>query len=268
MRVTDQKIIAPDLPAEVTWLNRRPASIDTLLSHGPVLVEFWDFARVNSLHTLPYMEEWHGRYASAGASVIGIHSPGYTFGADEEIVRAAVKRLGIGRPLLLDPAFIAWRDYGNKGWPARYLWSRGGELRYFHYGEGDYRNCELALQDALVEYDIDRAALPTPIKPLRPEDEPGAEFPPQTADIALPPQANRLTLTGEWAESGDWLEAKAAESSATAKCDAASAFAIVSGKGVDHPGAIQVPILDGSATVRAERSGFRLHGFQFIAVAA
>ena len=29
----------------------------------PVLVEFWDFCRVNSLRTLPYVKAWHERYA-------------------------------------------------------------------------------------------------------------------------------------------------------------------------------------------------------------
>ena len=32
-----------------------------------VLVEFWDFARVNSLRTLPYLKAWHERYARARA---------------------------------------------------------------------------------------------------------------------------------------------------------------------------------------------------------
>ncbi|MBK5230816.1 MAG: DipZ protein [Thermoleophilia bacterium] len=267
MRVTDPQIIAPDLPLEITWLNRRPASIDTLLADGPVLVEFWDFARVNSLRTLPYMEQWHRRYAPFGASVIGIHSPGYTFGADEDIVRGAVERLGVKRPVLLDPAFIAWRDYGNKGWPARYLWSHGGELRYYHYGEGDYEDCELALRDALAEYGVTREALPPPMALLRPDDAPGAEFPAQTADIALPPQADRLTLTGEWSASGDWLEARTAGAKATAPCSAAGAFAVLSGKCVEQPGVHETPIADGVATVTAAQPGLRLHGIQFTAVA-
>lgn len=263
MRVTEQKIIAPDLPAEITWIGARPASIDTLLSKGPVLVEFWDFARVNSLRTMPYMEEWHRRYSPLGASLIAIHSPGYTFGADEEIVSAAVERLGVERPVLLDPAFIAWRDYGNKGWPARYLWSKGGELRYYHYGEGDYEDCELALQDALAEYGVDRDSLPEPMPPLREGDAPGAEFPPQTADIALPPERERLKLTGGWNESADWLEAAEAGATATATCTAAGAYAIVSGRGVDEPGVLRLPIVDGAATFTADRPGVRLHGFQF-----
>lgn len=263
MRVTDQKIIAPDLPGEITWLNAEPKSIDVLLKKGPVLVEFWDFARVNSLRTQPYMEEWHNRYSPHGASVLAIHSPGYTFGADEEIVRAAVERLKMQRPVLLDPAFIAWRDYGNKGWPARYLWGKGGELRYFHYGEGDYEDCELALREAMAEYGVDVSELPAPMSLLRGYDAPDAEFPAQTADIALPPERDRLELTGGWNESADWLEAAEAGATASAACTAAGAYAVVSGRGVEHPGLHQLEIADGGAVFTADLPGVRLHGFQF-----
>lgn len=267
MRITEDKIHAPDLPAEVTWLNHAPALIDDLLRAGPVLVEFWDFARVNSLHTLPYMEQWHRRYAPHGATLLGIHSPGYSFGADEDTVRAAVRKLGIERPLLLDPSFIAWHDYGNKGWPARYLWARGSELRYFHYGEGDYTDCELALQDALREYGVN-AALPALMEPLRPTDVPGAEFPAQTADIALPPEAERLELTGEWAAGADWLEARETGATAAARCSNADAFAVLSGEGVMHPGVQPLEVTEGFARVTAAEPGLRLHAFQFTPAAA
>ncbi|MFY9489233.1 MAG: DipZ protein [Solirubrobacterales bacterium] len=265
-RIDEQHIIAPDLPADTTWLNARAVKIDVLLRRGPIMVEFWDFARVNSLRTMPYMEEWHRRYSPLGASVIGIHSPGYTFGADEETTTAAVQRLGVERPIILDPAFSAWRDYGNKGWPARYLWSINGELRYYHYGEGDYGEAELALQDALREFDV-TAELPEPMAPLRPEDAPGTEFPPQTADIALPPETDRLELTGQWEPSADWLEAKSAGATATARCEAGGAYAILSGRGVDQPGPKALTIEAGQVTVSADQPGIRLHGFQFTPVA-
>ena len=35
-----------------------------------MLIEFWDFCRVNSLRTLPYLRAWHERYAEAGLRVI------------------------------------------------------------------------------------------------------------------------------------------------------------------------------------------------------
>ena len=118
-------------PAGRDHLDQRRARVDRhLLRDGPRAGRVLGLRAVNSLRTLPYMEEWHRRYSSAGATVIGDPQPRlHLRQADEQIVRAAVKRLGVERPVLLDPAFIAWRDYGNKGWPARYLWSKGGELR-------------------------------------------------------------------------------------------------------------------------------------------
>ena len=46
-----------------------------------VLVEFWDFCRVNSLRTLPYLKAWHERYADAGLRVVGVHTGGFAPGA-------------------------------------------------------------------------------------------------------------------------------------------------------------------------------------------
>ena len=131
------------------WVNVAFLRMDTLMGRHAVLVEFWDFARVNSLRTLPYLRAWHERYADAGLRVIGVHSPGYTFGRDPEAVARAVERLEVRYPVLLDPALEVWRLYGNRGWPGRYLFDRRGLLRYIHYGEGDYLDSELAIQECL-----------------------------------------------------------------------------------------------------------------------
>jgi hypothetical protein len=261
MRIDEDQIVAPDFPPDAVWVNREAPKTDDLLRAGPVLVEFWDFARVNSLRTLPYMEEWHRRYSPFGASVIGVHAPGYTFGGDDEVVREAIARLGVERPVLLDGGFVHWRDYGNQGWPARYLWSKGGWLRYWHYGEGDYLDCELAIQDALAEYGVE-AEMPEPMEPLRPEDAPGVELPAQTADVALPADRERVKLTGEWKEGPDWLQAQSDDATVATECRAGESYAILSGRPIAVPGSMPVPIVDGVATVSVA-TGTRVHGFQF-----
>ena len=40
--------------------------MDKLLGQPRGAVEFWDFARVNSLRTLPYLQAWHARYGEHG----------------------------------------------------------------------------------------------------------------------------------------------------------------------------------------------------------
>src|SRR3712207_5364470 len=127
--------------------------MDRLMGRHAALVEFWDFARVNSVRTIPYLSGWHERYAEAGLRVIGVHSPGYSFGRDGEVVRRAVERLGLEYPIVLDPDLEIWRLYGNRGWPGRYLFDRRGALRFVHYGEGEYAETERAIQEVLLEID-------------------------------------------------------------------------------------------------------------------
>jgi hypothetical protein len=145
------------------------------LRGGPVLIEFWDFCRPNSIRTLPYMKGWHERYRSVGLTVIGVHTPGFAPSGDPAAVRAAVGRLGVTYPVVLDLQDEIWRLYGNLGWPARYLWDGGGMLVHYHYGEGAYEETEREIQ-ALCGTDG-----PT-IPPQRPEDRPGAILKPQTED--------------------------------------------------------------------------------------
>jgi AhpC/TSA family len=145
----------------------------------PVLIEFWDFCRPNSIRTLPYLKAWHARYADLGLRVIGVHSAGFEPSADPDAVAAAVARLGIEYPVVVDVEHEIWQEYENLGWPARYLWSRDGFLFEFHYGEGGYADTELAIQELLGTR---RDTLP----PVRPEDEPSALLVPQSDDVSGP----------------------------------------------------------------------------------
>ena len=86
---------APEFPREIDWLGAAFLRMDRQMGRHAVLVEFWDFCRVNSLRTLPYVRAWHERYAEAGLRVIGVHAPGYSFGRDRDAVARAVDRLEV-----------------------------------------------------------------------------------------------------------------------------------------------------------------------------
>jgi thiol-disulfide isomerase/thioredoxin len=175
MRPPVDHIEAPAFPRRLTWINSEPLQIDAERGR-PVLVEFWDFCRPNSIRTLPYLRAWHERYAPAGLRVIGIHASGFPPSADPDAVTAAVSRLQVPYPVVVDPELEIWQLYGNLGWPARYLFNQEGRLFDFHYGEGGYAETERAIQELLG---TDRAVL----KPIRAEDAEGAELSPQTVDV-------------------------------------------------------------------------------------
>lgn len=173
-------IAAPLFPTKAAWVNvpgGKGGQASVLQRGRPMLVEFWDFCRPNSLRTLPYVKAWHERYAPAGLRVIGVHSPGFAPSHDERAVREAVARLGIAYPVLIDSELAVWREYENAGWPARYLFDGRARLFEYHYGEGAYAETELAIQD-LLGIEPPRE----PLAPLRPEDAPGALLTPQTED--------------------------------------------------------------------------------------
>jgi AhpC/TSA family len=239
------------------WLNVAFLRMDRLMGRSAALVEFWDFARINSLRTLPYLQAWHARYHEAGLRVIGVHCPGYSFGRDSETVERAVERLGIEYAVLLDPAFSVWRLYGNRGWPGRYLFDRRGVLRYVHYGEGDYFDCEAAIGEVLSELN-DGFEPPAPVEPVRAEDAEGVLLEPQTADIALPADSERLTLVRDWLPGEDYLEAEDAGAAAEFGYSGGSAWAVLSGADRD-PGLYEVS----EGRVVADDPGVRLHGVQF-----
>jgi thiol-disulfide isomerase/thioredoxin len=174
LRAPNDSIAAPLFPTQLRWLNA-PASVSVLQRGRPMLVEFWDFCRPNSMRTLPYLKAWHERYAEHGLRVFGVHSPGFEFSREERAVRAAVARLGVDYPVAIDSELLVWQEYENLGWPARYLFDGRARLFEYHFGEGAYEQTELAIQELLG---VQRE----PLAPLRAEDAPGALLAPQTED--------------------------------------------------------------------------------------
>jgi thiol-disulfide isomerase/thioredoxin len=178
MRAPVDHIPAPAFPARLPWVNVASLRMDQQLGR-PVLVEFWDFCRPNSIRTLPYLRAWDERYREHGLRVIGVHASGFAPSGDPEAVTAAVARLQIAYPVVIDLEHAIWQEYGNLGWPARYLFNQEGRLFDYHYGEGGYADTEQAIQELLG---LQQPVLGT----MRPEDEPGAELALQSDDIAGP----------------------------------------------------------------------------------
>jgi thiol-disulfide isomerase/thioredoxin len=191
VRAPVDHIAAPPFPAQARWLNVKTLRMDQQRGR-PVLIEFWDFCRPNSMRTLPYVRAWHQRYRDQGLQVIGVHSPGFPPSADPDNVAAAVQRLGIEYPVLIDSELQVFTDYDNLGWPARYLFNEDGRLFEYHFGEGAYDETELAIAELLgIEVE--------PLGSIRPEDETGALLIAQSDDVPGP-------YSGPYEAGGVWVE--------------------------------------------------------------
>ena len=188
--------------------------------------------------------------------MIGVHTPGYSFGRDRDTVARAVERLEIAYPVLLDPDYQVWREYGNKGWPGRYLFDRTR-----HAGAtSTTARASTRTPSARSGSALGPSTLDARREPLRPEDAPGVLLEPQTADIALPADRDRLELVRDWTDGEDWIAAADAGAAASFDFSAGAAYAVLSGGGVE-PG-----LHETDGTVEAESPGLRLHGVQFTPV--
>jgi thiol-disulfide isomerase/thioredoxin len=139
----------PDLDGALGWLNSSPLNAKSLRGKV-VLVNFWTYTCVNSLRPMPYVKSWAAKYKDAGLVVIGVHTPD-SFEHERPNVEWATRTFNIGFPVAIDSDYNIWQAFHNEAWPAQYLVDGEGQIRYRHYGEGEYAEMERVIQKLLKE---------------------------------------------------------------------------------------------------------------------
>jgi thiol-disulfide isomerase/thioredoxin len=213
----------PSLDGATGWLNSPPLTPEGL--HGKVvLAGFWTYTCINWLRQLPYLRAWAEKYSGYGLVVIGVHTPEFSFEHDAGNVRWATADMRITYPVATDNNYAVWRAFDNHYWPALYVADAQGRIRYHHFGEGEYGQSEMVIQQLLAEagstgagtdmVSVETRGLEAPADwaSLRsPENytgydrtenfaSPGGPVPGKPHVYAVPPRLAR----NEWALSGDW----------------------------------------------------------------
>lgn len=171
-------IRAPDFGPASTWLNvSRPLSLRRDFQGRVVLLDFWTSGCINCMHVLPDVQHLERKYASAPFAVIGVHSAKFDHEKSIHSLREAVLRHGITHPVVADPDFTIWSQYGVRAWPTLALIGPDGVLLAELPGEGHRDVLDLLIDEALARlHQRNGAALP-PL-PLRLERDraPAAEL--------------------------------------------------------------------------------------------
>jgi thiol-disulfide isomerase/thioredoxin len=219
----------PSFGGATGWLNSEPLT-PAVLRGTVVLVDFWTYTCVNWLRQLPYVRAWAGKYSAHGLAVIGVHTPEFSFEHNIDNVRQAAESMRITYPVATDNDYAVWGAFGNHYWPALYFADAQGRIRHHHFGEGEYAQSEMVIQQLLaeagstgarmelvsvdpsgLEVAADWASLRSPENYTgyeRTENfaSPGGARPGTRHDYTIP---ERLGLN-QWALSGDWtMEAEA-----------------------------------------------------------
>jgi thiol-disulfide isomerase/thioredoxin len=144
---------APEFTDTESWFNTpgdRPLTMKRLRGKV-VLIDFWTYSCINCIRTLPYLNAWNKRYAKDGLVIVGVHTPEFPFEREASNVEEAIKTEGIEYPVVQDNENGTWNAYGNLYWPAEYFVDAKGQVRYAHFGEGEYGEKEQVIRELLAE---------------------------------------------------------------------------------------------------------------------
>jgi thiol-disulfide isomerase/thioredoxin len=121
-----------------------------------MLIEFWTFDCINCLRSIDWMKAVAKSKGPNGLAIVAVHTPELAQERVPENVRAAIRKLGIEYPVMLDRDFSYWRALDNQYWPAFYLIDKQGRVRAqtfgeLHVGERRALQFESAIERALAE---------------------------------------------------------------------------------------------------------------------
>ncbi len=74
--------------------------------------------------------------------IIGIHTPETKRQRDVDNVRRNTAELGIEYPVVVDLQAENWKAWGNNVWPSVYLVDKKGRVRYWWYGELNWKEAK------------------------------------------------------------------------------------------------------------------------------
>ena len=144
---------SPSLGGATAWLNSPPLTAAGLRGKV-VLIDFWTYSCINWIRSLPHVRAWAEKYKNQGLVVIGVHTPEFAFEKNVDNVRRAAKDMRVDYPIAIDNDYAIWRAFKNEYWPALYFVDSQGHIRHHHFGEGEYDQSEMIIQQLLSEAGI------------------------------------------------------------------------------------------------------------------
>ena len=143
---------APDFTLTQSWFNTGGEALSIGGLRGEVvLIDFWTYTCINCIRTFPYLKAWDREYREDGLRIVGVHTPEFPFERDAGNVADAIEQNGLEYAVVQDNEYGTWTAYGNRYWPAKYLIDAEGQVRYVHFGEGEYETTERAIRTLLRE---------------------------------------------------------------------------------------------------------------------
>ncbi len=145
--------------AEHRWIGSEPLSLKGL-EGKVVLIDFFATWCRPCIMAFPHIKEWSDKYADQGLVVLGLTTfqgryDGRTVTPDDEFLKLKddfIPKHKVSWPVAVEKSGSkTFQDYGVNGIPHISLIDRGGILRYFKVGAGEYDKTERMIKKLLAE---------------------------------------------------------------------------------------------------------------------
>ena len=159
----------PNLDGGVDWLNTTGPIRMEEFRGKVVLLDFWNYSRVNCQHVLPDLARLEEKYKNE-LVVIGVHSPRFFAERDTESIRRKVREYGIKFPVVNDADQAIWRRFNVETWPTLVLLDVDGSYSGMYPNEGHYALIDKAIGPLVSRAKKRKTLNDTPLK-FFPESE-------------------------------------------------------------------------------------------------
>lgn len=206
-----------------------------------VLVEFWTYSSLKCHRAVQAMKKFREEFQPDNLAIIGVHTPEFKFEREKQNVVAALERLEIRYPVILDNDYYIWSYFNNQSWPAHYVFDSSGELVFESFEEGDCRRLASVISNLAGKIE-EQGNEPGDILPETPTEEiclgrnrGTVTNAPDNVDGSyfhyVPPDSmeeNNIYLEGGWQMTDEYAESGSDESSLQMIFNAREAYAVAS----------------------------------------
>ena len=192
---TDQEPVenpAPEFPTGLTWFNVSEPLSFAKLKGKLVLLDFWTQGCINCQHIIPDLERLEHEFEDS-LVVIGVHTGKYSEEQEDSAVAEAIGRYGLKHPVVNDPDYLIWRQWGVRAWPTVVLIDPRGDVVGGAAGEGVYEKFQPVIAQVHEEF-RQRGLIDTTPIPLALEARVASTFFSFPSEVLADEDGNRLFI--------------------------------------------------------------------------
>ena len=160
--MSDKKVLAPEFPASLEWLNV-DAPVKLTEQRGKIVIlHFWCYSNTHCFDNLAELEELASKYRE-DLTVIGIFSPLFSSEKSFENAQKSIQRFQLRHACLFDPELKMMKRFGIPSTPAIVYINDCGEILGMLKGSGRRRQLEKLIQNSIQEMPDIATHIPEPV---------------------------------------------------------------------------------------------------------